>query len=497
MKKSIVYLWKKIWVAFLVMTVCASLFSCKNREKKTEESEIKFELNAEVRQLDYDVTEPLVVFCECDNGIIANFQSNYPDIPLEIHYTHWFGTEDIEDMIFQYGEPDIIIGFNLWTDDNVRFVELYEEGYIADIQAFYGADGSIVESDYVPDTFEVMTTDNAMIGMPLSWATRCLLIRDSKWKGSEFSYLEEGYTGSELFSVLKIEQEKPREEDEYFWAHTSTFTDILDDLYEMNVLSHTESGEIVIDEDLFELLYNFRVKIEKEQYTLPRMGTHPAINQDALNGKYFGCTLFGAPQIAAVYAKSGAAFEGEEAHIYWIPMINDGDEYIGQVKDVAMVGANSKRKQQAYDVIRLMMDMPIEVYKIAGWNNAPQTYSPVNINRAMQLLEEFDSKEENLVIKDFDDNFSELIPKEKLSEQEKKQIQKIIMNMSGLHFELDGVGLYEIYANNLVESLDDEEINHRLCYFEIMRALNPESEKWNLTREEIHAFVNQTESQTE
>ena len=201
----------------------------------------------------------------------------------------------------------------------------------------------------------------------------------------------------------------------------------------------------------------------------------------------------GAPQVNAVYANSVAKHNRENIHTYWIPTAEDEAAYVGDVRNIAFVGANSARKQQAYDVIRLMMDMPITIIIEPSGNNDPSTFCPVNINRALQMLEYLDDGEENLVIKNLKGMMVDSIEKEKLSKDEKQKVVDVITGVVDLQFQFDATEVYSICSSYVDSYKEGNDINHRQCYFEVMKSLNPESEKWNLTQEEIKAFVEQTE----
>ena len=77
-------------------------------------------------------------------------------------------------------------------------------------------------------------------------------------------------------------------------------------------------------------------------------------------------------------------------------------------------------------------------------------------------------------------------------QEEKQKIQEVIVGIKDLTFKYDDISESEIYYSYENEYVyNNGSLNTKLCYFELMRAMNPESEKWNMTPEEIAAFVNE------
>ena len=109
------------------------------------------------------------------------------------------------------------------------------------------------------------------------------------------------------------------------------------------------------------------------------------------------------------------------------------------------------------------------------------------------MLEYLDDGEENLVIKNLKGMMVDSIEKEKLSKDEKQKVVDVITGVVDLQFQFDATEVYSICSSYVDSYKEGNDINHRQCYFEVMKSLNPESEKWNLTQEEIKAFVEQTE----
>lgn len=470
MKAKYIYGYLRSILSFLLVLVAVlSLFGC--QESVNEENIDDFFIKDEVKQLDYELDEPLVIFHSTkDNSIIQNFINNYPEIPIK---TYHIGTimdvKGLEECIKQYGEPDIILDINTPTAFNQRYLDWYSYNLITDISEYKNSDNSIDDSDYIPGTFEAISYDEALVGIPLSWQKRCIVVNDSKWKDSEFSFLPEDYTGKELYTALLNEANKGRNDEEYLWGYSYSY--LMDDLYELNAIQE-DKDSIVIDKEIFQIVYDFNVKKEEEKDKMNRISTHPALDPDVLSGSFLGSSLLGAPQIEAIYAKSAADARDEETHLYWIPIADSSNQYIGEVKDIAFLGANSARKQQAYDVIRLMMDMPVEVIIQPKWEGSPQTSSPVNINRAIELLNFFDESEGDLVLTSFAGNLIDTVERKNLSKSEKQKVVELIKGMVDLQFEFNEQESYYVGMEYINSTASGNDLKYEECYSEIISILN-------------------------
>jgi len=500
---------KKLFgLLLLLCAACIFLMACRTREKAQESnSEVAddsaVEVEEDVKQYAADEDEPLVVFYDDFKFpvVLSNFMAQHPEVKLQIYSIKGSQIEDIQETIDQYGSPDIWVMGSSASRYAIR--ELYEQGQVADLGPFCIEDTSLDKTEYVGGTFEVLDTGEALLGLALTWEKNCLLVRESKWQNSELMDQREQYTGEELYTALIKEFEKGRDEDELFWADI-TFH-ILYDMYELDIVQ-SEKDEILVDEDLFQMLYEFSLKVRKQddaaKELLPRWEGAGSGSPDKFQGctaldprmyagNFYGCTLRGAPQVVSVYAKSAVAYHGEGVHMFYVPTYESKDSYIGALMNYAMVGGQSSRQQQAYDTIRLMMDTPmITINQPEGF--AAETYSPVNIELALDMLDYFDEQDTVLPIMDRVGNMFFKFDKQQLTEEEKQKIQEVIVGIKDLTFKYDDISESEIYYSYENEYVyNNGSLNTKLCYFELMRAMNPESEKWNMTPEEIAAFVNE------
>lgn len=469
---------KAIIIGMINLVLITILVACRTIQDRGRENEsISWkERNSNTSEL-IEVSEnnPFIIFYDGDAHIIENFIYQYPEINIKTYNipsgAYEYGM--IESWIELYGEPDIILTQNFGYGYNVRIENWYREGNIANIGEFLSKDTSIDESDYVQGTFDVLYTGKELLGLPLSWEKACVVIRNSKLEESELIYLADDYTGEELYSALMHEIKKGVNEEEFFFAYAYG---MLEGLFELCVIE-LDNGEIYIEEEIFELLYNFFAIREVVDYeTRYQYMNHPALDPRVFDGKYFACMIEGAPQITSIYAKSAAQLFGEDIQLFWIPKMESGTEYIGKVVDVALLGGKSVRKQQAYELIRIMMDMPIEIIHQPFLIDYPKTSSPVNINRAIELLDYFESYDGEIILKSFSGSVLYTVEQKKLDEEEKNQIYNLIKGVTELHFDIDNQEVYSIYNNYKEAIIEGKYVDYKPCYNEILKALKSKNE---------------------
>ncbi len=496
----------------LLCIACIVLVACRMRDKAEVESASKVTENSaveyedEVKQFEAEDEEPLVVFY--DSGIVpvvlSNFMLVHPEVKLEVYGLSGDDFEDVQNTIATYGHPDIWL-FAGTGQTKKHIANLYELGMIADMRNFISEEQNLNTLDYVGGTFTSLDNGDIIFGLPLTWKKRCLIIRDSQWRNSELAYLSENFTGEEFYKTLITESEKVRPDNGIFWADSTFY--FWSDIYELGLVQEKEN-EVIIDEELFNMVLEFTLeqeKINEEVRNLYSRNTGastgrpdlfqgtPALDPAMYAGNYLGCSLNGAPQVTSVYAKSMTELHGEGIYMYYIPTFGNGDEYIANVAEFAMVGGTSSRQQQAYEVIRLMMDTPMElITQPSGRTSMGETYSPVNIELALQLLDYFETAEGELNIFDRVGNLFYTVEKKQLSENEKEQMEELITGIVDLSFQYVNDEAREVFMLYYYEYMSNGVLaNPKYCYLEIMQALNPNSEKWNMTQEEMDAFLNE------
>lgn len=470
-------------LAILLTAFVIILCACSVKERQ-EKNYIDEDSNA--LQMDVDFGEPLRVFYE-DAGLLMNFSNLYPDIELELCkiFPNWENEElDIEYWAEKCGDPDIVL---LNDQGGFDLEEEYEKGQVEDIGKYCAEDETLVESNYVGGTFEILNNGEAIMGLPLSWYKQCLIVKESELMNSELEALPENYTGQEFFTALVTEIKKDQYAEKFCW---------LDPIYfysSLREVAPRQDGKFEMDEEMFKVLFEFSVQNEinyeeakgvfEEVYG--DFGAHcrktqgkPALDPDLCRGGYYGTYLMGAPQVMAIYAKSVAAMDQEDVEFFWIPTADNGNEYVGLIRDYAFIGKNSARKQQAYEVIRMMMDMPVTIMTQPSGVGS-EIYSSVNIEQSLGSLDYFNSLEQELNIWNRGGDLFYKLDQQKLSENELEGIRRVIKGISRLYVDLspeNNLELIACYNDYMSLCIENGKIDHTICYAEMQEYFTSKDE---------------------
>jgi len=484
MKKFFHHMFVTLLMAFMIL-FCA----CSVNERREEDS---FEVDSQkaendVTQMDVDFNEPIRVFyMERESGLLTNFAALYPEIELERCpiYPNFEGQElDIAYWAEKWGDPDIV----LLNDPGYWDIEEeYKNGQVEDIRQYCAEDDTLDVSNYVGGTFEVFDNGEAMLGLPLSWYKRCLIVKESQLANSELEGLSEGYTGRELFEAMLAEVKKEQYEEKFCWLYPLAFSNNLTEV------APRIDGKFEMDEEMFKVLFEFSV-LNETNYEIAREAfgnfsehanqrhSEPALDPEFCPDGYFGTFLRGAPQVTAIYAKSIAAMDQDDVKLFWVPTTDNSEEYVGNVRDYAFIGKNSTRKQQAYEVIHMMMDMPITIMTQPSGVGS-EIFSSVNIERSLEALDYFNDLEYELSIREVTGELFHTLEQQKLSQEELEEIKGVITGMIGLYanYSLEkGNELGVSYNDYRRLARETGRIDHTMCYSEMQKFFNVDKETEN------------------
>ncbi len=425
----------KIW-----LTVAAILLLCLVGCHKTRTRDTEPNTSAPITIREEEVTEQeeLLVFFQGGGMLITEFASQNPE--LKFKYVSLEGqSTSIIDMINVHGYPDILI-----MPGNTNIEELIENEIIAPMDDYYHNDLNLDYDQYFPGVFSVGKIGESMYALPLSLNMSYMTIRESKWQQSKLSNLPEEYNFTDLLTAMEAEFDTVKEEGcLWFYEEESQSVDMMLDGDVVSV----NGGEVQLDREALEQMirilclqeYNKGMELDKSKLYL---GTsHPALNPAAFEGKYLaGCwggDVKSAPQVGVMYAHSANRMQfGEETHVVWRPNSKKG-EFSAGVQIMAMIGSESDQKEEAYDVIRRMMDMKIEHWTVpAKIEMDIETFCPVNRERAKELITRVDEDaRENLEC--FNDGVEMgglvVIPKEKLTDSLKAEIENYLDHITNVY----------------------------------------------------------------
>lgn len=443
-------------------------------------------------QSEPETGEKLTVFYDEGvlNTFLMNFMMLYPDLNVEYIMTEP-GDERFQEALQRYGEPDVILLSNSGGARSAKMAQWYQDGTIANLNDFYLQDDTVDPNLYFPGTFELCKAEEDLYAIPLAVTVSFLTVRENQWVGSEFENLGYEYTGRDVLTALMKELEKQRDEDEFFISES--MGDPIELLYRMGGI-HKEGNEIIADEETYQQAYDLCYQVIADRmevrgyYNENAQGAFGAgyssftgIDPRLYNGKFlvsawgYG-SLKSAFPLAYTYAKSANIYEGgQDTHAIWYPSLENGKSYGAEATIFGMVGGNSAHQQEAYELLRKLMDTPSDLWEQAG-SLQSVTYCPIHRGNALQMMESLDQETEPIKVMDaIGQNQAYTMDRQSLSEEEKAELTAVINGISFLYYE---DAIWEEAVNMFFRYYDAKVTDYQYCYQETMELMNPESDRW-------------------
>lgn len=407
----------------LVAMICfLGLAGCRQVHERPEEAQSAAEGQQE-----------LIVFHEKGSSsyIVQNFQTVYPDIPVK---TVSFGKFDqIEDLIQKHGNPDLIL-FGTETSRE----KWAKSEYLADITSRCASDVSFSEADYFPGIRSLGVINESLYALPLGMETHYITVRDEIWQDSAFQELPDQYTAEELFDALEKEIDKEREGAYFVLPPISKdgLGYVAEWLLDSGALK-MENGQVQMDPQLHEQICRMVAKqqqnFEECLDLLNQEGSYSMrLDPRFLGGRYvanvWNAAYTAAPQIGLVYAQSAnRTVLEQDVYVLFIPMSGTPDQYAAKVSVFGGVGSRSARQDEAYEVLRKMMDMPTEIWKISmSGDDASFPYS-VNRQQALAMIQTVEESGDSEFIIGSD---GVAAPKQQLSEELRAKLEEYLNNIA-------------------------------------------------------------------
>lgn len=396
---------KFLFFIFLIVFVIESI-GCNNFNATEDSSFIKQE-------------ELLIFYEDGTENILNDFRIQYPN--YEILMKKGNNEEEIEKLKLYYGEPDVILlnyNINKYED------QVLEEKYGCDLSELIYNDTSIDDGNYFAGTFSIGKKGDEILSLPLGISLNMMILREEQWFGSAFEKLEENYTGKDLLNAIEYEIDHEIENGMFINQDSVGISvhmlQLLDGIIE-------KEGKTTIDEELYRQLYNIWYKGTNN---LSKVDT--TVYEENLRAN-IGYRTLGAPQTVLAYQTSENMYwHCQETYVVYFPTMTDGGAFGACVQQAGIVGKNSEKKEQAYEFLRLLMDMPLITYSYPGLQSN-KTFCPVNKQNAYMLLENFEKLTESKVQIEKYNGERYSIDYIKVSDRERAKLQYVLKNISFLY----------------------------------------------------------------
>ena len=441
----------------IVITLAILLSGCgQTRETKKDSSSEK------------EQTKELCVFYDQDNEtLINNFEKLYPEYELD----KVFVESDIIDQMSRGKIPDLII-----ADGSTPLMEWYKQGIIQEIGSYYGEDTEIEDEDYFPGALEVGRDEDMLLALPLSAQVQYMTVRQSVMKETTFGNLSEEYTLEEFLNVLQQEYSGVVEKDTMVVSGIPFCYDFIGLLFTIGAIT-LEEDQVKIDKESFEKLYRICVEncrnYKEDANVSMLLYRNAAI--DPRDGDYKAAYWRGCPpQVGVLYAQSvNRQLLDEEIDVFWWPMAGETGRYAAEVTTLGMIGVESENPQAAYEVLRLMMDMPMKewIQPLKIGHTPVNRYMPIHIENAKELCTYVETTGTTVFRVDSTGNESQVVEKQVWDEELKEKVLNMIDGIQYV-YRLDD----NVYSNArsvaTYEYIDALNVNGATaCYEDVLKLL--------------------------
>lgn len=371
---------QKLSLGLLLCGLLLGLAGCRQVHERPEESRQEESRPEEAQPAS------LVVFQEesCNPLFIFALEAAYPEISFQVIK---YNDNNLKEQIAGGRAPDLILG-----SCQISLQKLAEDGIIADITAYYKEDENFNSELYYPGVSEVGRVNDVLYAFPLGLETNYMTLREETFRNSAFAALPENYTIQELLQAMLAELDAAQNSSGTVFNGILPVFSLYDWLWDSGALQ-VENGKVFIDQELFDQIIQL---LNKQYNNVEQVGTFNAAApvDPTTEGGQFVAAAWGAngpdvchtaPQIGLVYAQSAnrAAFS-QETYVLWRPMKGDSRKYAARVGVWGMVGKESDYQELVYEMLRAMMDMPVD-----GWispGERTETVFPVNRENALLML---------------------------------------------------------------------------------------------------------------
>lgn len=419
-------------------------------------------------QKDEQIKELCVLYTQENEILISNFENLYPEYELE----KVFLDGNIDAVLDSGITPDIIM-----AQGSSPLMQWYEKGYIREFGSYLSEDDKIDEEDYFPGALTVGREEDLLLALPLSAQVTYLTVRQSMVEETTFRDLQGEYTLNEYLDVLEEEYSHVIEEGTMVVSGYPFYLDIFGLLFASGAIT-IDDGETIIDQEVFERLYNICAAFHRnfEEDALVSSFTYRDAAIDPRDGEYVAASWGRTPpQVGVLYAQSvNQELMNEEIDVFWWPTAGETGGHAAKISTLGMIGAESQSPQAAYEVLRLMMDMPQKEWIHPRRNDsmAVNMYMPIHIENAKELCTYVETTGITKFNVSSTGNENVAIQKQVWDEELKESVLNMLEGIEYV-YRVDDSIYADAYAVATYEYIYAQKANGATaCYEDVLRILN-------------------------
>ena len=141
--------------------------------------------------------------------------------------------------------------------------------------------------------------------------------------------------------------------------------------------------------------------------------------------------------------------------------------YIADVTSLGMVGAKSDQQQEAYEVLRMMMDMKISEWVVSTGNFTNNTMCPVHVENAKLFIDAVENSGLDVFL-DYEPNTREEmynVPKQALTEEMKHEIGNVLDH---IEVRVRDEELFSLIQECVKPYFESNSTDYESCYQDVM-----------------------------
>lgn len=495
-KRNIVY-----YVLAFILSIVLLLSGCKSEVREPKSDVVKNEDNAEGKAVEkVEEKTPLRLFTIGDESqaYVSGFQLNHPETELEVIHVDLTALRQkspdqnityldaIEHYTYKYGYPDVII----WEDTGNQQTNLpfwVENNIAQDMEWLMADDNNFEETAYYPGVSTIGEINDTLYALPLTLTAEYWTIREDVWVDSTFSQLGENYTAKELLDCLEAQLETEVALQEEGWVVMpmgySDMSDVYNWLQMFGALQITPEG-IELDKDLYAQICRIQALLtENETIYHELTGFSPMQDPTVFNSEYIITSwseskniMTHAPQLGLLHAQAlNHKVFGQDTRVLWLPYKteNNNSEYAAEVVCWGMIGKESNRAQEAYELIRQLMDtIPAVSFDQWGICTVPTIPLPVNRSAALEMIDAMETG----WVQSFSyrsNNMTQSIAKEPLDTNLRESMEQFLSNITLLYvpnytadqevfwflstYQMSGGRSFETYYETVLEIIEEHQ----------------------------------------
>lgn len=314
-------------------------------------------------------------------------------LSVEIVVSELHGPDEIE-KLYQNGEiPDLILLDKQTIDMLVSPYDWIKNGYIAELSSFFEEDETYDVEDYFVGITEAGKVKEGRYMVPLALRTSYLMMKEGVKEYSTLGNLEEEAQSVDIISAIVDEFNNYQEagtypvESKYAYTMSADYNLVLYEMLEQTgaLQIDWESGSVAVDEDIFQVVTEY-VKLQKQ------LASETDVWSQNIEAVLQNSTVIGsnANPTHVLYQINCASKEisNDEVTLLTLPLNQSEDEFAFSASMVGMISAEADCPDEAYDVIRAIMDIQKEEWQ-GIFANSAVTDIPVRLDVNEEMIEKY------------------------------------------------------------------------------------------------------------